>query len=279
MARKFLVIILTICMVFCMFSGFESTNNSTIEMDVDGYDISIEETPVKRVASTIVEGVPMKCEHIFDTDEYCLYLQEDPIQLKVNALENGTIEVFTTEEWDESQEDKVIGQAVLTLSLAAPAAISAAKALICAAAGLAITKCISVSADALGNVIGGIRYNTTTYYRYRYVSISAADAIRFGRMNRYNTCYIAYLSGNTVMIGSEISEWQAINRMKNGYDIFGTSAYVAGRVANAAATYRGVFYSGEPHDGHRDGQYPHYHAFGRRWYKDRTHSPHAWYPF
>ena len=144
---------------------------------------------------------------------------------------------------------------------------------------MAATATICVSANALGNVIGGIKNNTKTYYRYREYDATAADAIRFGRMKKYNTCYKAYLSGNTVMIGQEITEWEAIMRMTNGYDIFATSAYVAGRVANSAATYKGVFNSGEPHAAHRDGEYPHYHAFGRRWYKNRAHSPHAWYPF
>ena len=249
-----------------------------MELQIDGYDISLEESREKRTASTTVEGVAMKCEYLIDTNEYWLYLDDEPIKLRVNTLENGNVEVFTSEEWTE-KNDEVIGQFVLTLSFAVPALIAAAKALVCAVACVAVTATICVSADALGNVIGGIKNNTKTYYRYREYDVTAADAIRFGRMKKINTCYKAYLSGNTVMIGQEITEWEAIMRMTNGYDIFATSAYVAGRVANSAATYRGVFNSGEAHAAHRDGEYPHYHAFGRRWYKNRAHSPHAWYPF
>lgn len=281
MTRKLLAIILTVSMLLCMLSSCASPQKSTtisVQVDSQNLDIVVEETEKRRSASTTYEGVPMKCEHWLDTDEYWLYLEEEPIKLKVNTLDNEVIEVFTVDEWKESKDD-VIGQFVLTTSLMVPGFITAAKILIGISIGVVVTQTIYLSANALGNVIGGIRYNTNTYYRYRQVDISAADAIRFGRLSKYNTCYNAYLSGNTVMIGQEITEWQAINRMKNGYDIFATSAYVAGRVANAAATYKGVFNSGSSHSAHRDGEYPHYHAFGRRWYKNRNHSPHAWYPF
>lgn len=278
MTRKFIALLLVISLLFCMFPGCAKENSTITEMQIDGYDISLEENREKRTASTIVEGIAMKCEYLIDTNEYWLYLDDEPIKLRVNTLENGDVEVFASEEWTESS-DEVIGQFALTLSFAVPALIAAAKALVCAVACVAATATICVSANALGNVIGGIKNNTKTYYRYREYDATAADAIRFGRMKKYNTCYKAYLSGNTVMIGQEITEWEAIMRMTNGYDIFATSAYVAGRVANSAATYRGVFNSGEAHAAHRDGEYPHYHAFGRRWYKNRAHSPHAWYPF
>lgn len=278
MTRKFIALLLVISLLFCMFPGCAKENSTITEMQIDGYDISLEENREKRTASTIVEGIAMKCEYLIDTNEYWLYLDDEPIKLRVNTLENGDVEVFASEEWTESSNE-VIGQFALTLSFAVPALIAAAKALVCAVACVAATATICVSANALGNVIGGIKNNTKTYYRYREYDATAADAIRFGRMKKYNTCYKAYLSGNTVMIGQEITEWEAIMRMTNGYDIFATSAYVAGRVANSAATYRGVFNSGEAHAAHRDGEYPHYHAFGRRWYKNRAHSPHAWYPF
>lgn len=278
MTRKFIALLLVISLLFCMFPGCAKENSTITEMQIDGYDISLEENREKRTASTIVEGIAMKCEYLIDTNEYWLYLDDEPIKLRVNTLENGDVEVFASEEWTESS-DEVIGQFALTLSFAVPALIAAAKALVCAVACVAATATICVSANALGNVIGGIKNNTKTYYRYREYDATAADAIRFGRMKKYNTCYKAYLSGNTVMIGQEITEWEAIMRMTNGYDIFATSAYVAGRVANSAATYKGVFNSGEAHAAHRDGEYPHYHAFGRRWYKNRAHSPHAWYPF
>lgn len=278
MTRKFIALLLVISLLFCMFPGCAKENSTITEMQIDGYDISLEENREKRTASTTVEGIAMKCEYLIDTNEYWLYLDDEPIKLRVNTLENGDVEVFASEEWTESS-DEVIGQFALTLSFAVPALIAAAKALVCAVACVAATATICVSANALGNVIGGIKNNTKTYYRYREYDATAADAIRFGRMKKYNTCYKAYLSGNTVMIGQEITEWEAVMRMTNGYDIFATSAYVAGRVANSAATYRGVFNSGEAHAAHRDGEYPHYHAFGRRWYKNRAHSPHAWYPF
>lgn len=278
MTRKFIALLLVISLLFCMFPGCAKENSTITEMQIDGYDISLEENREKRTASTIVEGIAMKCEYLIDTNEYWLYLDDEPIKLRVNTLENGDVEVFASEEWTESSNE-VIGQFALTLSFAVPALIAAAKALVCAVACVAATATICVSANALGNVIGGIKNNTKTYYRYREYDATAADAIRFGRMKKYNTCYKAYLSGNTVMIGQEITEWEAIMRMTNGYDIFATSAYVAGRVANSAATYKGVFNSGEAHAAHRDGEYPHYHAFGRRWYKNRAHSPHAWYPF
>ena len=278
MTRKFIALLLVISLLFCMFPGCAKENSTITEMQIDGYDISLEENREKRTASTIVEGIAMKCEYLIDTNEYWLYLDDEPIILRVNTLENGDVEVFASEEWTESSNE-VIGQFALTLSFAVPALIAAAKALVCAVACVAATATICVSANALGNVIGGIKNNTKTYYRYREYDATAADAIRFGRMKKYNTCYKAYLSGNTVMIGQEITEWEAIMRMTNGYDIFATSAYVAGRVANSAATYKGVFNSGEAHAAHRDGEYPHYHAFGRRWYKNRAHSPHAWYPF
>lgn len=282
MSRKLLAILLAVSLLLCMLSGCTSKQNATttisVEVEDTDLDIVVEETEKKKTASTTYEGVPMKCEHLFDTDEYWLYLEEKPIKLKVNTLDDGTIEVFTTSEWKEVN-DEVVGQFVLTASMMVPGFITAAKLLIGITIGVTVTKTICLSANALGNVIGGIRSNSNTYHRYRQVDITAADAIRFGKASKYNTCYVAYLSGNTVMIGQEITEWQAINRMKNGYDIFATSAYVAGRVANAAATYKGVFNSGEAHAAHRDGEYPHYHAFGRRWYKNVNHSPHAWYPF
>lgn len=278
MTRKFIAFLLVISLLFCMAPGCAKIDSTITEMQIDGYDISLEETREKRTASTIVEGIAMKCEYLLDTNEYWLYLEEEPIKLKVNTLKNGDVEVFTADEWTGTTNE-VLGQFALTLSLAVPAFIAAAKALVCAVACVAVTASVCVSANALGNVIGGIRNSTKTYYRYREYDIAAADAIRLGKMRKYNTCYKAYLSGDTVMVGQEISEWEAINRMKNGYDIFATSAYVAGRVANSAATYRGAFYSGEPHSNVAEGKYPHYHAFGRKWYKNRIFAPHAWYPY
>ena len=141
------------------------------------------------------------------------------------------------------------------------------------------TENVAASADAIGTVISGVRYNTSTYSRYRTIDVDAATAIRFGRMNKYNAYYEAYLKGNTVMISRQISQYQAVWRMETGRDVFATSAYAAGWVATQAATVNGVFASGNPHSSHKDGGYPHYHAYGRRWVNNSLHSPHAWYPY
>ena len=282
MKRKLLAILLTVSMLFCMLSGCASKQKTTTVMSVrvenTDLDIVVEETETRKTASTTYEGVPMKCEHLFDTDEYWLYLEEEPIKLKVNTLDNGTIEVFTTNEWNEAN-DEVVGQFVLTASLMVPGFIAAAKTLIGITIGVVVTKYICFSANALGNVIGGIRSSSSTYYRYRHVDITAADAIRFGRMTRYNTYYIAYLSGNTVMIGREINQWTAVYRLKNGYDVFATNDYSAFRATYQAAVWTGkggiIKHTYETSDGY----YPHYHPVGRKWVNNPMSYPQCWYPF
>ena len=281
MTRKLIALLLVVSMLFCMFSSCASKQETvkTTNVEVSGFDITVSESSTKREASTTVEGVPLKCERIYDTNEYWLYLNEEPIQLDIVAYEDRIEVCLLEERVDVDYEDKVVGQYVLTLSLATPAFISAAKALICTLCGVAATATVSITADALGNVIGGVRYNKSSYYAYRTVDITAADAIRMGRMRKYNAYYEAYLEGNTVWISKEINEWTAIRRLERGYDVFATSAFAAGWVAMQASTIKSRFYAGEPHSADAEGKYPHYHAYGRKWINDSRFAPHAWYPF
>ena len=281
MKRKLLALVLVVSMIFCMFTGFTSTQKSDLPqtLQASGYNITVVEKNNRREASTVVEGVPIKCEHKLDTDEYLLYLEEEPIHLNVTTFDDH-IEVSMADEVVSNLEDQVVGQYVLTFTLAVPAFISAAKVLLAVAAGYAATAVVYVSANAIGNVIGGIRYNTKTYQRYRAVDTSAAVAIRFGRMNRYNTYYVAYLSGSTVMVGREISRWEATMRLQQGYDVFATSEFAAIYVCLAATTNNN---RGKPLTHHSfisgEGYYPHYHPLGRHWYKNYAFAPHCWYPY
>ena len=157
MSRKLLAILLAVSLLLCMLSGCTGKQNATTTMSVKvedtDLDIVVEETEKKKTASTTYEGVPMKCEHLLDTDEYWLYLEEKPIKLTVNTLDDGTIEVFTTSEWKEVNNE-VVGQFVLTASMVVPGFITAAKLLIGITIGVTVTKTICLSANALGNVIG-----------------------------------------------------------------------------------------------------------------------------
>ena len=95
MARKLMALLLAVSMVMCMFAGCTSTQKivTTTTVEVDGYDITVKESNTKREASTTVEGIPIRCENIFDTKEYWLYINEEPIELGVTIFEDG-LEVY-----------------------------------------------------------------------------------------------------------------------------------------------------------------------------------------
>lgn len=280
MTRKLVALLLVVSMVFCMFSGCASTQEivTTTTVEVDGYDITVKESNTKREATTTVEGVPITCEHTLDSDEYWLHLSDVSYELDVQILEDGIEVKFKDEVTNVYYEDVVVGQS-LTLAFAVPSFIEAGKWLIALAAGYTTIQGIAISADALGDTIRAVRNSSSTYRKARTIDIDAATAIRFGKMNKYNAYYEAYLKGNTVFISKQITQYQAVWRLENGRDVFATSAYAAGWVATKAATVRGVFASGNPHSSHADGGYPHYHAYGRRWVNNSLHSPHDWYPY
>lgn len=280
MARKLVALALVVSMIFCMFAGCSSTQEkgTTKTVQMSDLNISVVETESKREASTTVEGVLLKCEHYFETDEYWLYLEEEPIHLNVSTLDDR-IEVYMADEAVADYEEGVVGQLVLTLSLATPTFIAAAKALLAIAAGYTATTAVCVSADALGTVIGGIRSNSKVYTRLRTIDVSAADAIRFGRMRKTNTYYEAYLSGNTVMVSREISRWEATMRLQQGYDVFASSEFAAIYVCLAATTNNNRGKGLIHHTTDNEGYYPHYHPLGRHWYKNYNSAPHCWYPY
>lgn len=280
MTRKFISMALVVSMLLCIFCGFISNNSLTTNINVDGYNITVEENQTTKTTSTIVEGVPMKCERNLTTDEYLLYINDsEPIQLEVTLLDDTHIAISDVSDNADFSNTEVIGQYVLTLSLAVPSFISAAKLLVCAAASVTLTSYICVSANAIGNVIGGIRSNSKTYYRYRAVDVDAATAIRYGKMDKYNTYYEAYLNNNTVYVGQEISRWAAVSRLECGYDVFATSEFAALYVCIAATTSNNRNKTLIRHTNSGEGYYPHIHPLGRHWYKNYTSAPHCWYPY
>lgn len=115
-----------------------------------------------------------------------------------------------------------------------------------------------------------------TYYRYRAVDVDAATAIRYGKMDKYNTYYEAYLINNNVYISNEISRWGAVSRLESGYDVFATSEFAARFVCMQASTKNGMPIQ---HQSRGEGYYPHYHPLGRRWVNNRNYAPHCWYPY
>jgi len=282
MARKLVSLLLVVSMVFCLCTSCankQEPGNTTV-VEVDGVDITVVETDVKREVSATIEDVPVKCEYILGTDECWLYLDEEPIKLRVVEYDDF-IEVFLPDEVNANYDEEVVGQFVLTVSLATKAFLAFAATLLTYSIAPYAKKSVYIAADALGNVIGGIRYNTNTYYRYRTIDISAADAIRFGRISKGNYYYPAYLSGNTVMISiaNELSVVGAISRLEMGYDVFATSEFAAMYACAVACTNDN---RGKPltrHTDTREGYYPHYHPLGRRWYKNRNYAPHCWYPY
>lgn len=280
MTRKLVSFMLVVSMMFCIFTfGVNSKAIATTTIHADGYDVIVTETANHRTSSTVVDGIPMQCKRNLETDEYWLYINEnDPIQLQVETLNDNVIAISEIGKGNEIANHEVVGQYVLTLSLAVPAFIEAAKVLICTAACVTLTKTIIISANSIGNVIGGIRSSTNTYNRYRAVDIDAATAIRYGVRNQYNTYYEAYLRNNTVYIGIEISQWGAISRLERGYDVFATSAFAACYACTRAAI-PGARGTTIHHTDSREGYYPHYHALGRRWVNNRNYAPHCWYPY
>ncbi len=282
MTRKLIALLLVISLSFCMISGCsgnqqELATNTTVE--VDGYDISVKETNTKREATTTVEGVPLTCEHIFDTKECLLYINEEPIELEVTIVNDG-IEVCLASELEQNNlNEAVVAQSALVASIAAPSFITAAKYLMAISILGYASKNVAASADAIGNVISGVRYNKRTYNRYRTIDISAADAIRFGKMRKSNTYYEAYLKGNTVFISREITQYEAIWRLQSGRDVFSTSNFAAQYACVRASTNA---FRGKPvtyHSSSGEGYYPHYHPLGRRWVNDSRYAPHCWFPY
>ena len=277
MARKLVALFLVVSMICCMFAGCASKQEytTTKTFEADGYDITIKETENKRETTTTVEGIPIICEHMLDSDEYWLHLSDVSYELDVQVVEDCIEVKFKDDVASDDYENVVVGQS-MTLAIAVPSFIEAAKWLIATAAGYYTIQGLVISADALGTTIRGVRNNSNTYRVARSIDIDAATAIRFGRMRKYNTYYVAKLSGNTVMIGQEISEWAAVSRLERGYDVFATSAFAAGWVAMKASVGYNI---GTPHSAHEEGGYPHYHALGRKWINNKLHSPHAWYPY
>lgn len=280
MVRKFIALLLTICMVASMFVGCSNSQESFAVSSIQAgdLDITVVETQEKREASTTVEGVSLKCEHFFDTDEYLLYLDEEPIELTVTEYDEH-IEVFLVNEVNTNYDEQVVGQMVLTLALATPAFIATAKVLLAVAAGYAATVAIYASANAIATVIGEVRTSSQVYKRYRTIDITAADAIRYGRMKKTNTYYSAYLNGNSVMVGGEITLWMAVLRLQNGQDVFATSEFAAIYACTKASTSKNSGKTLIHHMASDEGYYPHYHPLGRHWYKNYNYAPHCWYPY
>lgn len=277
MTRKLISLVLVVSMLVCVFTGLTSSKTVTTTITVDGYNITVRETQGTRTTHTTVEGIPMKCERNLSTDEYWLYINEaNPIQLEVEHLDDTHIAISEITNTMVSSDTEVAGQFVLTLSFAIPTFIAAAKILICTAAAVTLTSAIYVSANAIGNVIGGVRSNTMTYCRYRCVDLDAATAIRYGKMEKKNSYYEAVLRNNTVYIGREISRWGAVSRLECGYDVFATSAFAASFACAQASTRRGT---PTYHQSSGEGYYPHYHPLGRRWVNNRNYAPHCWYPY
>lgn len=184
MTRKLVALFLVASMLFCMFTGCVSKQETITTVEVDGYDITVKETKNKREASATVEGVSLSCEHIFDTQEYWMYINEEPIELEVTVLEDG-IEVYLADEMDTDNLDElVIPQAVLTLSIATPSFITLAKYLFSIVAIGYATDKIVASADSIGTVIRGVRSDTKTYKKYRTIDMSVADALPFVLKNK-----------------------------------------------------------------------------------------------
>lgn len=291
MIRKFVAVLLAVTMIICMLAScastkeqknteVETTEFTTTTEDGTELNVVVTQTSVKREAFTTVEGIPMKCEHFFNDNETWLYFNDqDPMQINVVQNEEK-IEVFWLNNGSSTDiEETVVGQYVLTLSLAVPSMIAAAKTIICVAVGVATTASVLIAADLYGNVIGGIRYSSSSYYMYQDIDAEAAYAIRYGRLSPYNTVYTAELSGNTVMIGYEISEWMAVNRLKNGYDVFATTPFAAAYVCAKAATLKNIGKNPTFHRVAEEGYYPHFHPLGRHWYKNYNYAPHCWFPY
>ena len=132
MARKLVALLLVVSMAFCMFAGCANIPEivTTTTVEVDGYDIIVKETNTKREASTTVEGIPITCENIFDTQECWLYISEEPIELAVTILEDGLEVYLASELTEDNLEERVVAQSALVLSIATPSLINAAKYLI-----------------------------------------------------------------------------------------------------------------------------------------------------
>lgn len=279
MTRKLVALLLVVSMVFCMFAGCankqELVTTSTVE--VNGYNITIKESMAKRESSSTLDGVTVKCEYVFEQQEYWLYINEEPLKLGVTIVDDG-LEVSLANEIDIGDiENSVVAQMALVASISSPLFIDLSKNLVAIAVLGYVTSKISVSLDTIGGIISGVRTNSKTYYHYRTIDIAAADAIRFGKIDRsIDAYYEAYLKGNTVFISKSISQYQAVWRLKNGYDVFAISDYAA-----LSATYKAAVW---PENGgiikhtYSSEQYPHYHPVGRKWINNPSSYPHCWYP-
>lgn len=281
MTRRWISMILVIVFVLgtCTSCSLARYQETVTVMDVEGVEVIYKESASKREATAIVEGIPVLCEYYPNTDECNLFIDDEPIPVHIVEHEDR-IEVFLEEEYLSNYEDQVVGQLALTLTYAIPKLLFCAMVLLTLTYSASKRKRTYISADALAKVINGVRNSVQTFKKYFVKEADAATAIRTGRLTKTNAYYPAYLSGRAVMVcvANEITNWEAVTRLQNGYDVFATTAYAACWAAVKAATEKSKAYAAIPHTSHDEGYYPHYHAAGRRWVNNPRYFPHAWFP-
>ncbi len=193
-----------------------------------------------------------------DSDEYSLYINDNLYRLSGEIVEDKLILGIVNND-DHVSEEKVVGQAAIALPLIywTPTLIAAAKAVIASTVAVIGGYSIWYIADDIAAMIDA------TYVK------PGAPSQSVGAF------YAAELINGKVVISSEITAQEATNRLIAGRDIFATTSQAAQSAASMAGVNMGF---ATPHSAHGgDGYYPHWHPHGRKWYKNPSHSPHAWY--
>lgn len=255
--KSFICIALAFALIITTFS---LTNNQvSAQTYLDSNGVSVTEYQNGNVESVlVVDDTRFIAYYSKDKDEYNLYVNDELYRLNNEVY--GDMIIFGLDDTSNiSCEDTVIGQAAIALPLIywTPTFIAAAKAVIASTVAVIGGYSVWYVVDDIAKVID------TTY-------------VKTGTPSQVTgAVYAAELINGRVVISSEITPQQATNRLIAGRDIFATTSEAAYSVATLAGVNWSLPTHHSAHGG--DGYYPHWHPKGRTWYKNSSHSPHAWY--
>lgn len=253
--------LMCIALSFALFISTFSLINQDVQAVtyIDGNGATVTEYQNGDVASVlVVDDTKFTAFYSKDKDEYSLYVNYEVYRLS-SEVQDDMIIFGLADTDDLVLDNKVIGQAAIALPLIywTPTFIAAAKAVMASIV-------VAISGYSVWYIVDDIARVIDTTYVQTGTPSQVTGAV-----------YAAELINGNVVISSEITPQQATDRLISGRDIFATTSEAAYSVATLAGVNWALPTHHPAHGG--DGYYPHWHPKGRTWYKNSSHSPHAWY--
>jgi len=275
MLRKILACVLTFAILF---GNIVLLNN----VKKDSNEI-LTTTNERFVTSEVeVDGSNVKCSYEKDTDNYYLYLDDVEYELNVDMYD-GCAMVYMSHESSTTNTNEFIAQSATALTLTAaywsPKIIAAAKVVISSVIKITLAVAAYYSAELIATTINDVKIGELTKRDLKTkakTATKAIDLIKTAKRDNNAYYYEAYLYKNQVMIGRQISFYEAVKRLENGCDVFASNLNAALGAAKKASTIGQVKF--DPYHRGKGFMFPHYHPRGRTWIKDSTSMPHCWFP-